>query len=56
MKDVVEGEAAAKAGVQAGDIIIRVIKDAASDRFQPIRHFRRSSWWTLNSGACDGDL
>ncbi len=40
VKDVVEGEAADKAGLKAGDIIVRVNKDALS-RLQPIRHFRQ---------------
>jgi S1-C subfamily serine protease len=40
VKDVVKGQAAANAGLQAGDIIIRVNKDTLN-RFQPIRHFRQ---------------
>ncbi|HZZ81905.1 MAG TPA: trypsin-like peptidase domain-containing protein [Gemmataceae bacterium] len=40
VKDVEKGQAAAKAGLQSGDIIIRVNKDALN-RTQPIRHFRQ---------------
>jgi len=40
VKDVVKGEAGAKAGLQVGDIILKVNKDALS-RLQPIRHFRQ---------------
>jgi S1-C subfamily serine protease len=40
VKDVVEGEAGAKAGLKAGDIIVRVNKDSLS-RLQAIRHFRQ---------------
>ncbi len=40
VKDVVEGEAGEKAGLKAGDIIVRVNKDSLS-RVQAIRHFRQ---------------
>ena len=40
VKDVVKGEAAAKAGIKVGDIILKVNKDVLS-RLQPIRHFRQ---------------
>jgi len=40
VKDVIKGEAADKAGVKAGDIILRINKEALS-RLQPIRHFRQ---------------
>ena len=40
VKAVVPGEAANKAGIQAGDIILRVNKDSLN-RWQPIRHFRQ---------------
>jgi serine protease Do len=40
VRNVVKGEAADKAGVKVGDIILRINKDALS-RLQPIRHFRQ---------------
>jgi S1-C subfamily serine protease len=40
VKNVVKGEAAGKAGIQVGDIILKVNNDALS-RLQPIRHFRQ---------------
>jgi len=40
VKEVVKGEAAGKAGLRNGDIILKVNKDALS-RLQPIRHFRQ---------------
>lgn len=40
VKEVIAGEAAEKAGLKAGDIILKVNKDALS-RLQPIRHFRQ---------------
>ena len=40
VKDVIDGQAAGNAGLKAGDIIVRVNKDALN-RWQPIRHFRQ---------------
>ena len=40
VKNVVAGEAADKAGMKAGDIIVRVNQDSLN-RLQPIRHFRQ---------------
>jgi S1-C subfamily serine protease len=40
VKDVVQDQAADKAGVQVGDVIVGVNKDALS-RLQPVRHFRQ---------------
>jgi S1-C subfamily serine protease len=40
VKEVLPGEAASRAGLQRGDIILRINKHALS-RVQPIRHFRQ---------------
>jgi S1-C subfamily serine protease len=40
VKEVMPGEAADRAGMRAGDIIVRVNKDALN-RWEPIRHFRQ---------------
>jgi S1-C subfamily serine protease len=40
VKEVVKGEAADKAGLKVGDVIVKVNKDALS-RLQPMRHFRQ---------------
>ena len=40
VKEVVHGEAADRAGIHVGDIIVKVNKDALN-RWQPVRHFRQ---------------